>query len=130
MWLSRRMGLMGGVVLTQVLSLPFMLIMALQHQFWACAGCYFFRGAFMNMGIPIRQNMLMESIPAESRARASAADSVSWNVFWAISMFFSGAWIREYGYGFCLVVTFSCYLVASILYYWFFRGHRKIESRR
>ncbi len=127
-WLSRSLGLMGGVVLTQGLSLPFMAIMAWRHEFWVCGAAYFFRGAFMNMAIPIRQGMLMERIPAAWRARASALDSAAWNLCWAVSMFFSGGWIKNHGYDFCLGITFGCYALACTLFYLFFRD--RPDSRK
>ncbi len=119
-WISRRFGLVGGVVWTQVLSLPFMLIMAWRHEYFICAVCYFFRGAFMNMNTPIRQGTLMELMPAPWRARAAAAESIAWNLAWSVSMLFSGGLIRTHGYDFCLHITFVCYLVSALLYYRFF----------
>lgn len=119
-WLSRRVGMVPGVVLTQVLSLPFMLIMAWRREFWVCAGCFAIRGACMNMGTPIRQSTLMELIPAAWRARAAAADSIAWNLAWSLSMVFSGSIIRDYGYPTCLSATFILYALSSALYHAFF----------
>ncbi len=119
-WLSRRVGLANGVVLTEGLSLPFMLLMAWTHDLYLCTTCFLFRGALMNMGTPMRQELLMETIHPAYRARASAAESVGWNLTWAASMFFSGSLIRTMGYGSCLYITFACYLVASGLYWYFF----------
>ncbi|NLI77045.1 MAG: MFS transporter [Candidatus Riflebacteria bacterium] len=127
-WLARRAGLANGVVLTQALSLPFMVIMAWRHEFWLCAVCFIFRGAFMNMSSPLRQETLMSTIPARFRARASAADAMAWNLAWAGSMFVSGGIIRQWGYAPCLGVTFACYLASSILYYAYFSDTYKHAS--
>ncbi|RCK80017.1 MAG: Permease [Candidatus Ozemobacter sibiricus] len=127
-WLARRFGSARGVVLTQMLSLPFMAIMAWRHEFWLCALCFIFRGAFMNMSSPLRQETLMERIPPAFRARASAADSSAWNLAWAGSMFVSGGIIRHHGYAPCLAITFGCYLISSILYYIFFAGTYKCDG--
>ncbi len=129
-WLARRFGSANGVVLTQMLSLPFMVIMAWRHEFWLCAVCFIFRGAFMNMSSPLRQETLMELIPPVFRARASAADSMAWNLAWAGSMFISGGIIRQYGYAPCLAVTFGCYLASGVLYYLFFSATKSPMSPR
>jgi len=127
-WLARRLGLTNGVVLTQLSSLPFMAIMAWRHELWICSFCFIFRGAFMNMGVPMRQEKMMESISPQFRARASAGDGMAWNLAWAASMFFSGSLIRYWGYSASLWITFLCYLVSGILYFHFFREPQSPRS--
>ncbi|MFZ2956727.1 MAG: MFS transporter [Candidatus Ozemobacteraceae bacterium] len=130
-WISRKFGLVIGVVLIQFFSLPFMLIMAYSHNFGICALCYFFRGAFMNMSVPLRQEMLMSTVPESFRARASAADSVSWNIAWAFSMLFSGHLIKTWGYDHCLFLCFLIYFLSSILYFHFFAHYsHPLNSKR
>lgn len=120
--ISRRMSPAWGVAATQMASLPFMLIMAWRHELWVCAACFIFRGTFMNMGVPLRQELLMSSIGPRFRARASALDSMSWNLAWAVSMIFSGELIKSSGYQTCLYLTFSLYLISGILFWWFFHN--------
>jgi MFS family permease len=119
-FLAHKFGLVKGVAFSQLCSLPFMALMAWRHEFWACALCFVFRGAFMNMCIPMRQETMMEIVPENLRARASAIDSMSWNLAWAIAMFFSGGLIRERGYDFSLIIAIVCYLSSAICYYHFF----------
>jgi len=126
--MTRRFGLTAGVTITQLASLPFMLIMAVTHDFWICAGCFLFRGAFMNMGIPIREQLMMSIVPTSLRASAAAAESLAWFLSWGIVMSFSGSLIIHRGYSFCLYLTFFLYLAASVLFQRWFRdeGKRKI----
>ena len=119
-FLAKRIGLIKGVAVSQLCSLPFMLLMAWQHELWLCSLCFIFRGAFMNMCTPMRQETTMEIVPQRHRARASAAESMSWNLAWAIAMFFSGGLIRERGYDFSLIIAIVCYLSSAICYYHFF----------
>lgn len=123
--LTRRFGLAGGVTLTQLASLPFMLVMAVTHNFWICAGCFLFRGAFMNMGIPLREQLMMALVPTSLRATAAAAESLAWFLSWGIVMSFSGSLIIHRGYPFCLYLTFFLYLAASILFQRWFRNEGK-----
>ncbi|MBF0408164.1 MAG: MFS transporter [Candidatus Riflebacteria bacterium] len=120
-WFSKSIGLTNSVVLTEFLSLPFMLIMAYNHSLILCGAAFFFRGAFMNMAIPIRQRVLMERIPPKFRGLASASETASWSVSWAISMMVSGDMIQNLGYAFCLHTTFVLYLVSALLYWYYFR---------
>lgn len=124
--ITRRVGLVLGIVGTQIFSLPFMLIMAWRHDIMSCAGGFFFRMAFMNMGIPMREQMLMARLPQSWRARAAGLDSMSWSLAWAGSMLFSGDLIRLWGYDHSLYMTFGLYLLSSTLYYGFFRESPRI----
>jgi MFS family permease len=128
-FLAKRIGLIKGVAVSQLCSLPFMLLMAWQHELWLCSLCFIFRGAFMNMCTPMRQETTMEIVPQRHRARASAAESMSWNLAWATAMFFSGGIIKNYGYDTSLYIAFSCYLVSAALYYRFFHPWEKLKKR-
>lgn len=127
-FLSKRAGLVKGVVLSQMLSLPFMLWMAFTHNFVICSICFVFRNAFMNLCTPIQQEILMKMIPRYLRARASAVNSMSWNFAWAIAMFFSGGIIKNYGYASSLLIAATAYFSASCLYHYFF-GKVKILQK-
>lgn len=128
--IAKKIGLVKGVAFSQLASLPFMALMAFSHNFNICALCFVFRGAFMNMCIPLRQETMMEIVPARLRARAAAIDSMSWNLAWALAMFFSGSIIKNWGYDYSLLIAILCYLTSAISYYLFFtpwertRGHR------
>lgn len=123
--LNQRIGLVKGVVVSQMLSLPFMIIMAISHNYAVCAVCFIFRSAFMNMSTPMKQEMTMEIIRPDYRARASAMDSMVWNLTWSLAMFFSGGIIKKFGYDFSLAVSFVTYLSSSIIYYLFFAKREK-----
>ncbi|HEY9072451.1 MAG TPA: MFS transporter [Candidatus Ozemobacteraceae bacterium] len=122
--MTRRVGLAAGVTLTQLASLPFMLVMARTHDFWLCAGSFLFRGAFMNMGVPIREQLMMALVPASLRASAAAAESLAWFLSWGLVMSFSGTLIMSLGYPFSLYLTFGLYLTGSILFWFWFRPSR------
>jgi MFS family permease len=124
-FIAKRIGLIKGVAISQLCSLPFMLLMAWQNEFWLCSLCFIFRGAFMNMCTPMRQETTMEIVPQRHRARASAAESMSWNLSWATAMFFSGGIIKNYGYDTSLYLAFACYLASGLLYYHFFHPWEK-----
>ncbi len=123
--LAKRTGLVKGVAFSQLASLPFMALMAFRHEFWLCTLCFVFRSAFMNMCIPMRQETMMEIVPAGMRARASAIDSMSWNMAWAFAMFFSGGIIKDWGYDSSIFIAIACFLVSAISYHFFFTPWEK-----
>lgn len=127
-FLSKRAGLVKGVVLSQMLSLPFMVWMAFTHNFVICSICFVFRNAFMNLCTPIQQEILMKMIPRYLRARASAVNSMSWNFAWAMAMFFSGGIIKNYGYTSSLLIAATAYFTASCLYHHFFGKVRILQK--
>ncbi|MBF0546337.1 MAG: MFS transporter [Candidatus Riflebacteria bacterium] len=126
--ITRRIGLVWGIVGTQLCSLPFMLLMAWRHDLLCCAGGFFFRMAFMNLGIPMREQMLMARLPQAWRARAAALDSTAWYLAWASSMLFSGNLLRQWGYDKSLYITFGLYLLSAALYYRFFRDQPAVSA--
>lgn len=126
--ISHRFGLVWGVAGSQLCSLPFMALMAWRHEFWVCALCFVFRGAFMNMNVPMRQETMMEIIPDRLRARASALDSMAWNMAWALAMFFSGGIIKDYGYDVSLIVAFCCYMASALIYLHLFLPWQKMRN--
>jgi len=50
---------------------------------------------------------------------------MSWNLSWAIAMFFSGGIIRDWGYETSLYIAFACYLASASLYYYLFHPWEK-----
>lgn len=128
--IAKKAGLVKGVAFSQLASLPFMALMAISHNFWVCAMCFVFRGAFMNMCIPMRQETMMEIVPAGMRARASAIDSMSWNLTWALAMFFSGGIIKNWGYDSSLLIAISCYFISALSYFFFFSPWEKNRNSR
>ena len=84
----------------------------------------------MNMCVPMRQETMMEIVPDHLRARASALDSMSWNLTWAVAMFFSGGIIKNWGYDVSLVIAFCCYLTSALIYRHLFSPWEQLRKHR
>lgn len=127
--ISKKLSAPKGAILTISLSLPFLLVLAFMKNFYVCAIAYVVRGALMNMSTPMRQQTVMDFVNKEIRSKAIAWDSMSWNLFWALSMYFSGSIIRSYGFKYSFLITFVLYFSASVLYYLFFvRNSKKFDK--
>ena len=124
---SRRLGLVGGVVATQLASVPFMLVLGLSSWLPLVVASFFLRSTLMNMNQPLSSHFAMEVVRERDHAVTNSLLSLSWFVAWAISADIGGAMIERDGYTVPLLIAAALYVAASILYWYFFRG---VEERR
>lgn len=118
--LAERMGRIPLVVLTQGLSIPFLVLLGFAPWFWVSAAAYYIRLALMNMSGPVYQAFVMEQVSPEARATVSSLISMSWNIGWAVSPMISGWLQTRYGFGPSFVGTIILYSVSVWLYAHFF----------
>ena len=119
---SRRLGLVGGVVATQLASVPFMLVLGLSGWLPLVIGSFFLRSGLMNMNQPLSSHFAMEVVRERDHAVTNSLLALSWFAAWAISADIGGAMIERSGYTTPLLIAAALYVVASILYWYFFRG--------
>jgi len=113
-------GKITVVVLTQALSIPFLIILGFAPWFWLSAGAYLVRLALMNMSSPVYQAFVMEQAAPEARGTVASLVSMSWNLGWAFSPSVSG-WLQvEYGFAPVFLGTITTYVIAIYLYWRFF----------
>jgi predicted MFS family arabinose efflux permease len=124
---SGRWGLVRGVVATQLLSVPFMLVLALSGNFPLVVGAFFLRGSLMNMNQPLASHFAMAVVHEREHAITNSLLSLSWFVAWSISADIGGALIERKGYTEPLLIAAGLYVAASILYWLFFH---KVEEER
>ena len=124
---SGRWGLVRGVVATQLLSVPFMLVLALSGSFPFVVAAFFLRGSLMNMNQPLASHFAMAVVREREHAITNSLLSLSWFVAWSVSADIGGALIERKGYTEPLLIAAGLYVAASILYWLFF--HRVEEER-
>jgi len=117
--LADRYGKIKIVVITQGLSIPFLILLGFAPLFWISAFAYYIRVALMNMSSPIYQTFVMEQVDPSSRAMVASLVSMSWNFGWAISPTISGILQVRYGFGPPFLGTIILYII-SVFLYWFF----------
>ena len=133
--LADRRGKINTVILSQSLSIPFLLTLAAGAFFvpsgfgnplvWfiIAAIAYNFRLGLMNMGNPIYQTFMLERVPAKVGALAISLSSISFQFGWFIMPNLSG-WLQvrfgEYGFVpiFLLVagLYFSAVMIQSVIF--------------
>jgi MFS family permease len=121
--LAERWGRIRSLVMTQVVSIPFLLMIGFSPVFWVAGVAFWVRAALMNMGNPLFSAFAMGQVPERERAVVSGLMGMSWNIGWAVGPYLSGTMQQNPQIGFrpIFVVTCSLYLVASILTSRFFQ---------
>ncbi|MCQ3938460.1 MAG: hypothetical protein DPW18_15635 [Chloroflexi bacterium] len=124
--LADRVGKIQLVVITQALSIPFLILLGFSPIFWVGAATYYIRLALMNMSSPVYQTFVMEHVEPSGRATVASLTSMAWNFGWAFSPTISG-WLQvKYGFTPPFIGTITLYTI-SVLMYWAFFWRRKIE---
>ncbi len=118
--LADRFGKIQTVVVTQALSIPFLVTLGFAPWFWLSAAAYYVRLALMNMSTPVYQTFVMEHVDSSARATVASLVSMAWNFGWVLSPMVSG-WLQvRYGFGPPFLGTIFLYTVAITLYWAFF----------
>jgi MFS family permease len=127
--LADRFGKIQFVVITQGLSIPFLILLGFAPLFWMSALAYYIRVALMNMSGPVYQTFVMEQVDASSRAMVASLVSMSWNFGWAISPTISGILQVRYGFGPPFLGTIILYII-SVFLYWLFWWRKSERSEK
>jgi MFS family permease len=117
--LADRFGKIQVVVISQALSIPFLVLLGFSPLFWMSGLAYLVRVALMNMSTPVYTTFVMEHVEAESRAMVASLVSMAWSFGRVISPTISGNLQVKYGFGPPFLGTIILYLV-SVFMYWFF----------
>ena len=124
--LADRIGKIQLVVITQAISVPFLVMMGFSPWFWLSAVAYYIRLALMNMSSPVYQTFVMERVESSARATVASLEGMAWNFGWAFSPVVSG-WLQvNYGFGPAFLGTILLYSL-SIVLYWAFFWHKSVE---
>ena len=122
--LADRMGKIQLVVITQGLSIPFLILLGFSPLFWLSTAAYYVRLALMNMSGPVYQTYVMEHVEPSARATVASLVSMSWNFGWAFSPTISGILQVRYGFGPAFIGTIVLYAI-SVWMYWAFFWHKR-----
>jgi MFS family permease len=118
--IAARLGKVRSIVITQLGSLPFLLMIAYAPFIYVAAIGYIVRGALMNMGTPIASAFMMEQVQEEERATVNGITTGGWNGSWAVSNIVAGALMSRGMYQIPFLITCVLYGISSFLYYRFF----------
>jgi len=125
--LAKRYGLVRSVVLTQLASIPFMLMLSYTYVLWLAVVAFLVRGGLMNLGVPITTNLAMELSDKDEQGLVNSLLMVSWTGSWMVSAALGGRLIELYGYTVAMNLTIALYVLSSVVFFLFFR-HTEAKS--
>lgn len=119
--LAGRIGRGRTVVLSQGLSLPFLLLWGFGPTFtWSALG-YLIRTPLMNLAGPVFSLLVMELFPPGMRSGMNGILMVSWNAGWALGSLASGYLQVALGFDYLFPCTAALYAIAVYLNWRAFR---------
>ncbi|MEL7627280.1 MAG: MFS transporter [Anaerolineaceae bacterium] len=127
--LAERFGKIQVVVISQALSVPFLVMLGFAPWFGIVLVAYYARTMLMNMSSPIYSTYVMEQVDPESRGMLASLTSMATNFGWALSPTISGYLQVRYGFGPSFMLTIVLYSIAITMYYiWFWRPDRQKKA--
>jgi len=118
--LADKLGKARLVVITQGLSIPFLMLLGYAPFFWLSALGHYVRLSLMNMSGPVYQTFVMEHVEPESRATVASLVNMASNFGWAFSPSISG-WLQvSYGFGPVFACVIVLYSITVFMYWKFF----------
>jgi MFS family permease len=119
--LSRRLGKLGSVVLTQTLAIPCLLLLGLAPTLWLAVTVALFRGSLMNMASPLYDAFAMERSPEAARPMVIGLINGAFAAGYVVGPTVSAEVQQRYGFGPLFVATaafYACAVAATALIFW------------
>jgi MFS family permease len=127
-WLSSRIGRSRSAVITQLASLPFLILMAVTGNFLIASSAYVMRMLLMNMASPAMTSLQMDIIQPEERGYAVGLMSTGQSFAIAASTYVSGILMSGGNFSLPFLVTCCSYVVAAILLYYYFGNDEQRQA--
>jgi len=125
--LARRFGKLRTATAMELLSLPFLVTLGAERRLEVAVVAFWLRATLMQSGTPLINTLVMESLPAGLRARASSLINTVWNGGWAVSATLSGFIIQRFGYAVPFYITAVLYATAAIGLYVSLRHEPEVQ---
>jgi predicted MFS family arabinose efflux permease len=118
---AEKIGKIMTVVLSQLFSIPFLIIMGLTRSLPFTAAAFLVRASLMNMAQPLFTNYAMERVRSEEQPLTNALLVIAWTTGRGLSASFGGLLIERYTYAVPFFGTSLLYLVSTALIFIFFK---------
>jgi len=110
-----------AVVLTQSISLVFLLMLGFSPVLWLAGISFLIRGTLMNMASPLYHTFAMEQIDETEQGTFNSVFELAWQVGWAVGPYISGVVQESYGFTPLFIATSILYLVSTLLIWTLFK---------
>lgn len=122
--IARRAGLTGAVVMTELASLPFLLLIPFQDSLPVVAVLFWLRGMLMNMSQPVYSQLSMLGLPSVDKPFVAGWIHFGWSVAWFAGSALGGR-LMESSYRTPYFYTAALYALGAIATYLLLR---RVES--
>jgi hypothetical protein len=127
--LSARLGKIGAIVLTQLLSIPFLLLSGFAPGLLIAGGALVMRFGLFNLGVPLYDAFAMERSPPAARPIVIGLVNGAYAAGYLLAPAISTRVQQFYGFAPLFVATASFYGLAALLMFAFFgRGRGEAEQ--
>jgi len=117
---AERIGKIRTVVISQVISIPFLIVLGTTKLLLFAVLAFLVRAAFMNMAQPLYTNFAMERVHHEDQPLTNALLTIAFTAGWGASANFGGYLIEHFGYAAPFITTSVFYLISTGITYSFF----------
>ncbi|HEY8530613.1 MAG TPA: MFS transporter [Limnochorda sp.] len=126
--LSRRLGKVRTVVVTQLASIPFLLLLTYSHHLPLVVGAYYMRHILMNMSWPVGDAFILEQVRPEQRATLTSLDTMLGSLGrGGLGPVVSGWMQMRWDFTGAFTLTTVAYVAGALLFYLFFRKAEEPE---
>jgi MFS family permease len=127
--LADRFGKVRTIILTEALSVPFLLMISWAPVLWLAVVAYVTRSVLMNMAGPVSRAFFMEGLRKEERATATGITRSGDSLVRGIASNIGGGLLAAGLYRLPYVLVAGLYVLGIVLFYSFFKNKEKeIES--
>jgi predicted MFS family arabinose efflux permease len=122
--IAERIGKIRTVVVSQIISIPFLILLGITHSLPLAVLGFLTRAAFMNMAQPLYNNFAMEKVSHDEQPLTNALLTVAFTAGWGASANLGGYLIELFGYAAPFIATSALYFISTGMTYTLFR-HEK-----
>lgn len=126
--IARRISKQRTIFLTQVISIPFILVLTYLRFIPAVIIAFLIRQGLMNMSSPINDNFALEMVPHEQQHLMNALKMLNWTGSWMVSARISGNMIDKLGFSPSFTLTAILYATSSALFWLFFLRKQSVQT--
>ncbi len=113
--LSKRIGRVQAIVISQTLAIICLVLIATYPPFLLVMILYALRTTLMNAPGPLHQSIVMDIIPSEYRGKWVALESLAWGIFNSAAAIVGGFIIDNFGFTMVFLFTASLYTLATLI---------------
>lgn len=117
--MAQKYGKVKTIIVCQIVSVPFLMLIAIPPSLIVVSLALFVRNALMNMSGPIVNNMAMELVQEHQRSVFASINNISSNLSRALSAVIAGFIMKYFanGYEIPYFITAVMYVAATLYFY-------------